>query len=168
MIGRNVQIDVLQRVVGSVPRIQVRHLDADAHLACSFQNSAAGHIPHQRNRNHNQHDQHQRARPCQPVPVLVGTGRINLDLQRQRRDRLIRIVLQNALPNAVKISGAVSPATRANASMQPVMMPGEAVFTVIESTERQFGTPSPSAASRTAFGTISSISSVVRAPWESS
>ena len=46
--------------------------------------------------------------------------------------------------------------------MQPVMMPGEAVFTVIDSTERQLGTPSPSAASRTACGTISSISSVVR------
>jgi hypothetical protein len=62
----------------------------------------------------------------------------------------------------VKISGAVSPATRAKASMQPVMMPGEAVFTVMESTERQLGTPSARAASRTACGTISSISSVVR------
>ena len=46
------------------------------------------------------------------------------------------------LPNAVKISGAVSPATRAKASMQPVMMPGEAVFTVMDSTDRQFGNPS--------------------------
>ncbi len=46
--------------------------------------------------------------------------------------------------------------------MQPVMMPGEAVFTVIDSTDRQLGTPSASAASRTACGTISSISSVVR------
>ena len=48
------------------------------------------------------------------------------------------------------------------ASMQPVITPGEAVFSVIESTERQLGTPSPSAASRTAWGTISNISSVVR------
>ena len=32
----------------------------------------------------------------------------------------------------------------------------------MESTERQLGTPRPSAASRMAFGTISSISSVVR------
>src|SRR5580658_571466 len=46
--------------------------------------------------------------------------------------------------------------------MQPVMMPGEAVFNVIDNTDRQFGTPSPSAASRTACGTINSISSVVR------
>ena len=73
-----------------------------------------------------------------------------------------RLVLQNSLPKAVKSSGAVSPATRAKASMQPVMMPGEAVLTVMESTERQLGTPRPSAASRTACGTISSISSVVR------
>ena len=43
-----------------------------------------------------------------------------------------------------------------------MMMPGEAVFTVIASTDRQLGTPSARAASRTAFGTISSISSVVR------
>jgi hypothetical protein len=35
-------------------------------------------------------------------------------------------------------------------------------FTVIESTERQLGTPRARAASRTAWGTISSISSVVR------
>src|SRR5580658_2523502 len=70
--------------------------------------------------------------------------------------------LQLELPNAVKMSGAVSPATRANASMQPVMMPGEAVFTVIESTDLQLGTPNASAASRTECGTISSISSVVR------
>ena len=46
--------------------------------------------------------------------------------------------------------------------MQPVMMPGIAVFTVMERTERQLGTPRPSAASRTECGTMSSISSVVR------
>ena len=46
--------------------------------------------------------------------------------------------------------------------MQPVMMPGEAVLTVMERTERQLGTPRPRAASRTAWGTMSSISSVVR------
>ena len=47
--------------------------------------------------------------------------------------------------------------------MQPVMIPGDAVFNVIDSTDRQLGTPSPSAASRTACGTMSNISSVVRA-----
>src|ERR1700686_5246251 len=73
-----------------------------------------------------------------------------------------RLVLQNWLPRAVRSKGAVSPATRAKASMQPVIIPGDAVLTVIASTERQFGTPSARAASRTAFGTISSISSVVR------
>ncbi len=46
--------------------------------------------------------------------------------------------------------------------MQPVMTPGDAVLRVMERTERQLGTPSPSAASRIAWGTISSISSVVR------
>src|SRR5579871_5313376 len=74
----------------------------------------------------------------------------------------LRFTLQNELPRAVKISGAVSPATRANASMQPVMMPGDAVRTDMERTDRQFGKPKPRAASRIAFGTINSISSVVR------
>jgi hypothetical protein len=31
MIGRYVQVDVLQGVIVSVPRIQVGYLDADAH-----------------------------------------------------------------------------------------------------------------------------------------
>ena len=144
MVGRNVQVDVLQRVVGSVPRIQVHHLDADAHLACPFQNSAAGHSTRtSETAHHNQCTiRHQRARPRQPMPVIVRAGRIHIDLQRQRRNRLIRIRCSRMhCPSAVKISGAVSPATRANASMQPVMMPGDAVFTVMESTERQFGTP---------------------------
>ena len=47
--------------------------------------------------------------------------------------------------------------------MHPVITPGIAVFSVIEIIDRQFGTPSPSAASRIECGTISSISSVVRA-----
>ena len=33
MIGGNMQVDVLQRVICSVPRIQVGHLDAYAHYA---------------------------------------------------------------------------------------------------------------------------------------
>ena len=43
----------------------------------------------------------------------------------------LRLALQNWLPKAVKSSGAVSPATRAKASMQPVMTPGDAVLRVI-------------------------------------
>jgi len=74
----------------------------------------------------------------------------------------LRLALQNELPSAVKMSGAVSPATRAKASMHPVMIPGEAVLTVMERTDRQFDTPRASAASRTAWGTMSNISSVVR------
>src|ERR1700688_1906396 len=74
----------------------------------------------------------------------------------------LRLVDQNWLPRAVKMRGGVSPATRAKASMQPVMMPGDAVLTVMERTERQLGTPRPRAASRTALGTMSSISSEVR------
>ena len=70
--------------------------------------------------------------------------------------------LQNWLPKAVKSSGAVSPATRAKASMQPVMMPAEAVLRLTENTVRHLETPSPSAASRIASGTVASISSVVR------
>ena len=45
------------------------------------------------------------------------------------------------LPNAVKSNGAVSPATRAKASITPVMTPDVAVRSVIESVVRQRGTP---------------------------
>ena len=44
----------------------------------------------------------------------------------------LSLKLQNWLPKAVNSSGAVSPATRAKASMQPVMMPGEAVRRLTE------------------------------------
>ena len=66
------------------------------------------------------------------------------------------------MPNAVNKSGAVSPATRANASMQPVMMPGDAVRRLTARIVFHFGTPSASAASRRLEGTVASISSVVR------
>src|ERR1035437_1981636 len=48
MVGRNVQVDVLQRVIGAVPRIQVDDLDANSHLASPFQDAAAGDEAYQR------------------------------------------------------------------------------------------------------------------------
>ena len=79
-----------------------------------------------------------------------------------RLSRWFRFKLQYWLPNAVNSSGAVSPATRANASMQPVIIPGMAVRRLTDIAVRHFGTPSPKAASRIACGTVASISSVVR------
>jgi hypothetical protein len=35
VVGGNIQIDVLQRVISSVPRIQGRYLDANAHVCIS-------------------------------------------------------------------------------------------------------------------------------------
>jgi hypothetical protein len=43
-------------VIGPIPRIQVDYLDADAHLARSLQDAAAGHVTHQGNRSHNQYN----------------------------------------------------------------------------------------------------------------
>ena len=63
----------------------------------------------------------------------------------------------------MKSSGAVSPATRASASTTPVMMPGSAAGTSTVITAFARVAPSASAPSRSAFGTRSSSSSVVRA-----
>ena len=72
-----------------------------------------------------QRDEHERPGPGLAVPVVVGRDRVGEDLHRQRRDRLVQAAwCQKWLPNAVKSSGAVSPATRATASMMPVTMPG--------------------------------------------
>ena len=71
-----------------------------------------------------QADEHERARPGLALPVLVGRDGVGVDLQRQRGDRLASgCWFQKRLPNAVKSSGAVSPATRASASSTPVTMP---------------------------------------------
>ena len=63
----------------------------------------------------------------------------------------------------VKSSGAVSPATRATASVAPVSTPPIVCGTTIPSVARQRGAPTPSAASRSEFGTSASTSIVERA-----
>ena len=70
---------------------------------------------------------------------------------------------QKRLLNAVNKSGAVSPATRATASITPTAIPGAAVLSITRSVARQLVTPSPSAASRSASGTRRNSSSVDRA-----
>ena len=72
VVGRNVQVDVLQRVIGAVPRVQVDDLDANAHLASPFQDAAAGDEANQRDGEHNQNNQNERTRPCETMPVVVG------------------------------------------------------------------------------------------------
>ena len=62
----------------------------------------------------------------------------------------------------VTSSGAVSPMTRATASVMPDAMPAIAVGMTTLRIVRHFGTPSAYAASRSSFGTILSISSVER------
>jgi len=69
---------------------------------------------------------------------------------------------QKRLPNAVNRRGAVSPATRATASMTPASTPGSAVGSTIWRVARQRGQPSASAPSRRVVGTSLTISSVVR------
>ena len=73
-----------------------------------------------------------------------------------------RLVLQNWLPRAVKMKRRGFSGHARKGQHAAGDIPGDAVFTVIESTERQLGTPRPRAASRTAWGTMSSISSLVR------
>ena len=69
---------------------------------------------------------------------------------------------QASLVSAVKSSGAVSPATRATASRTPVMSPLFAERKTTARVMRQRGAPIASADSRSAFGTMHSMSSVVR------
>src|SRR5215469_11597840 len=71
-------------------------------------------------------------------------------------------LVQNWLPNAVKSSGADSPATRATESSAPVTMPARATGTVTSSVDFQAGIPSASAPSRITPGTSRTASSVVR------
>ena len=65
------------------------------------------------------------------------------------------------MPTAIS-SGAVSPMTRAIASVIPEAMPAIEVGSTTLMIVRHFGTPSAYAASRSSFGTILSISSVER------
>src|SRR5581483_3720415 len=65
-------------------------------------------------------------------------------------------------PKAVSRSGAVSPETRATASMTPVVMPAEAVGSTTEMMVRHRGTPRAKLASRSESGTSFSISSADR------
>jgi hypothetical protein len=62
----------------------------------------------------------------------------------------------------VKSSGAVSPETRATASMAPVAIPEAAAGSTTPVVTRHCGAPSASAPSRKEAGTRRSISSVVR------
>ena len=62
----------------------------------------------------------------------------------------------------MKSNGAVSPVTRATASSTPVTSPPRAARNSTESVTFQRGEPTASAASRSALGTSSNISSVVR------
>ena len=68
---------------------------------------------------------------------------------------------ESVLP-AITSSGAVSPITRAVASMTPVMMPPIEVGTTTLMIVRHFGTPRAYDASRRSSGTSRSISSVER------
>jgi hypothetical protein len=45
VIGWNIQVDVLQRVVGSIPCVQVRHLNADTHVQFLLLNFAEADKP---------------------------------------------------------------------------------------------------------------------------
>src|SRR5713101_6896921 len=70
--------------------------------------------------------------------------------------------LQNRFPKAVKSSGAVSPATRANASSTAVRIPLYAAGTITVAIVFHLLAPSAIAASRSARGTASKNSSVLR------
>src|SRR3954468_5048319 len=71
-------------------------------------------------------------------------------------------VLMYGLLKTVTIKGAVSPMTRATASITPVMMPADAVGRTIRKTVFHLGMPSAYDASRSAEGTSSNISSLDR------
>ena len=100
-----------------------------------------------RHRANDQHDQDQRSGPRLPMPIIIGRERIGINLERESGGRLVRLfdfqIPELVLQKAVNSSGAVSPATRAKASITPVITPEVAVRSVIESVVRQRETPNP-------------------------
>ena len=70
--------------------------------------------------------------------------------------------MKKRLPKAVNRSGAVSPETRATASIAPVAIPEAAAGSTTPVVTLHCGAPSASAPSRKEVGTSLSISSVVR------
>ena len=96
------------------------------------------------------------------MPFIVWRNCIHKDLQWQRRDGFIdagapELIAERGKQQRRRLSSDTS--KRQHAS---VITPGDAVRSVIDNTDRQFGTPNPRAASRTFKGTINNISSVVR------
>ena len=73
-----------------------------------------------------------------------------------------RLVFTESVEPAMISSGAVSPITRATASVMPVMMPASAVGSTTLTIVRHFGTPRAYDASRSSCGTSLSISSQER------
>ena len=73
-----------------------------------------------------------------------------------------RVVVDEVVAADDQQHGAVSPMTRAIASITPVVMPVEAVGSTMRSTVFHFGTPRAYDASRSALGTSRIISSEVR------
>ena len=85
----------------------------------------------------------------------ISTGRVVI--RSSNGLKLVRVVRP-----AISSSGAVSPTTRAMASVTPVTMPPSAVGSTTLAIVRHFGTPRAYDASRRSSGTSRSISSVER------
>ena len=99
------------------------------------------------------------ASSCQFVKGLIAnlkmvTGRLAIGS--------FRLSDQNWLDNAVKSSGAVSPAIRATASNTPVSTPARAARRVTLEITTLFGAPRAKAASRSVLGMSCNMFSVVR------
>jgi len=97
------------------------------------------------------------------MPLVCRSQRVGVDLQGESLNGLI----QTRAPEVVaqrreqQRSGFTRDAREGQHAA--VITPGIAVRSVMDKTDRQLGTPRPSAASRMECGTISIISSVVRA-----
>src|ERR1700747_282312 len=76
-------------MVRCIPRVEILYLDSDAHLIRPFQYSAGGHVSHERYRDHDETDEYERPGPGQTVPVIIGGECVDVNLQRQRGDRLV-------------------------------------------------------------------------------
>lgn len=96
------------------------------------------------------------------MPFIVGRQGIDKDLQGERGDRLVDAGAPELVAKGGKEEWRGFPGDPGKSQHAAGNDAGEAVRKVMESTERQLGTPSPRAASRTFRGTMSSISSVVR------
>ena len=82
MVGLHLEANVMQRLRGPVPGVQVFNLDSDAHdLSDASQGIAPDGDTHGGDRSHDQNNQDQRPRPGLAMPIIIRRNGVGEDLK---------------------------------------------------------------------------------------